>query len=157
VKEKHPVNLEALPNELILDLFVYFDGIELFRAFENLNTRFNSLLYKQYRFYYFKFQCVSKHNFDIICKQYFPLIADKVIALHHSNSDEIPKQIDLFFSSLSLFNQLTQLRSLKLFSIYSYETLSHLLDQCHYLHNLTHLDFLCYCYGNDQDKFQSIV
>jgi hypothetical protein len=93
----------------------------------------------------------------MICKQYFPLIADKVIALRLSNSDETPKQIDLFFSSLSLFNQLTQLRSLKLFTINSYETLSNLLDQCHYLHNLSHLDFLCYCYGNDQDKFQSIV
>jgi hypothetical protein len=103
------MNFEALSNELILDLFVYFDGIELFRAFENLNTRFNLLLYKQYRFYCFKFQSVSKRHFDVICERYFPLITDKVIALHLSNSDDTPKQINLFFSSLSLFNQLTQL------------------------------------------------
>jgi hypothetical protein len=93
----------------------------------------------------------------VICERYFPLIADKVIALRLSNSDETPTQIDLFFSCKSLLNQLTQLRSLKLFDIHSYETLSNLLDQCHYLHNLTHLDFHCYCYENDQDKFQSIV
>jgi len=156
-RKKQTMNLELLPNELFLDLFGYFDGINLLRAFYNLNFRLNFLLYKQFRFYFFKFQSVSKRNFDMICQQHLPFIADRVIALRLSNSNETPKQINLLFSYISLFNQLTQLRSLKLFNVHSYETLSKLLDQCYHLNNLTHLNFYCYCYENDQDKFQSIV
>ncbi len=36
--------LESLPNEILIVLFEYFDARDLFRAFFNLNTRFNDLL-----------------------------------------------------------------------------------------------------------------
>ena len=62
------MNLELLPNEILLDLFDYFNGIHLLRAFCRLNSRFNFLLYKQFRAYRFKFDYVSKHNFDMVCQ-----------------------------------------------------------------------------------------
>jgi hypothetical protein len=113
------MNLELLPNEIILDLFDYFDGIDLLRAFYNLNSRFNFLLYKQFRFYCFNLQSVSKRNFDIICQQYLPFIADKVIALHFSNINETPEETNLFFSYIPSFNQFTQLRSFKFLCLHS--------------------------------------
>lgn len=36
--------LELLPNEILNEIFHYFDATDLFRAFFNLNIRFNSLL-----------------------------------------------------------------------------------------------------------------
>jgi hypothetical protein len=35
---------ESLPNEVFMDLYEYFDARELYQAFYNLNSRFNSLL-----------------------------------------------------------------------------------------------------------------
>jgi hypothetical protein len=40
----NPSRLEWLPNEMLLDTFQYFDAGDLFRAFYNLNSRFNALL-----------------------------------------------------------------------------------------------------------------
>ncbi|CAF5028120.1 unnamed protein product, partial [Rotaria sp. Silwood1] len=80
------MNLELLPNEIFLDIFHYFDGTDLLRAFYRLNSRFNYLLYKQFRVYYFKFRSTSKRYFDMICQQHLPFIADRVITLHLSNS-----------------------------------------------------------------------
>ncbi len=41
---KYLFQLEFLPNELLIDIFQYFDARDLFRAFYNLNFRFNKLL-----------------------------------------------------------------------------------------------------------------
>lgn len=46
------MNLEFLPNEILLDLFEYLNGIDLLRAFYDHNSRFNLLLYKQFQFYF---------------------------------------------------------------------------------------------------------
>jgi len=40
----NPSRLEFLPNEILLDTFQYFDAGDLYRAFYNLNSRFNALL-----------------------------------------------------------------------------------------------------------------
>jgi hypothetical protein len=151
------MNLELLPNEIILDLFDYFDGIDLLRAFSDLNYRFNFLLYKQFRFYCFKFESVSKHNFDMICQQHLPFIANRVITLHLSNAGETPEQINLFYSYILSFNQFTQLRSLELSNLNSYQTLLKLLSECHHLNKLTHLKLHCCSFQNDQVDLQSIV
>jgi hypothetical protein len=63
------MKLESLPNEIFLELFEYFYG---------LNSRFNFLLYKQFRFYCLVFKSLSKRNFDMICQQHLPYIADRV-------------------------------------------------------------------------------
>jgi hypothetical protein len=39
-----PSELEFLPNEILIDIFQYFDARDLFRMFYDLNTRFNNLL-----------------------------------------------------------------------------------------------------------------
>ncbi|CAF4833030.1 unnamed protein product, partial [Rotaria sp. Silwood2] len=36
--------LNDLPNELLNDIFIYFDARELFEAFYNINSRFNKLI-----------------------------------------------------------------------------------------------------------------
>lgn len=42
--EKTRIQLENLPNELFFYLFKYFNSQDLFRIFNNLNSRFNSLI-----------------------------------------------------------------------------------------------------------------
>ncbi|CAF3411929.1 unnamed protein product [Rotaria socialis] len=40
----HLSTIESLPNEILMGLYEYFDGRELYNIFYNLNSRFNSLL-----------------------------------------------------------------------------------------------------------------
>ena len=75
------MNLEFLPNEILLDLFEYLNGTDLLRAFYDHNSRFNLLLYKQFQSYRFDLLSYSKHQFDIICKQYLPFISNRVSIL----------------------------------------------------------------------------
>ncbi|CAF3242942.1 unnamed protein product [Rotaria sp. Silwood2] len=42
--EKYLFKFEYLPNELIMEIFKYFDAYNLYNAFYNLNYRFNTLL-----------------------------------------------------------------------------------------------------------------
>jgi hypothetical protein len=44
-------HLESLGNELLLDLFEFFDTIQLFRAFHGLNSRFDNLLFNHFQAY----------------------------------------------------------------------------------------------------------
>jgi len=38
------LRLEQIPNEILIDIFQYFDARDLFRIFYNLNIRFNTLI-----------------------------------------------------------------------------------------------------------------
>jgi hypothetical protein len=91
------MSFELLPNEIFLDLFDYFDVTDLFYTFYGLNSRFNYLLYKQYRTFSFDFKSSSKGHFDMICQQHLPIIADRVINFNLSNDDDSRKQMDLVF------------------------------------------------------------
>jgi hypothetical protein len=135
------MNFELLPNEIVLDLFDYFDGTDLLRAFYGLNSRFNFLLYKQYRAYRFRFQYISKRNFDMICQEHLSIITDRVIALQLSDDTETPGQINLFVSYIPLLTQFTHLRSITLYNLRSYHMLLKILDECQHLCNLTRLKF----------------
>jgi hypothetical protein len=42
--DDNPIRLEYLPNEILSDIFEYLDARDLYRAFYNLNLRFNILL-----------------------------------------------------------------------------------------------------------------
>ena len=95
------MNLELLPNEILLDLFEYLNGVDIFHGFYGLNSRFNLLLYKQFQIYSFQFDSISKYKFDIICQQHLPLIANRVIDLSLSDDDDTPEQINLFVSYIS--------------------------------------------------------
>jgi hypothetical protein len=43
----HILNLECLSNEILLQIFEYLDGEELFNAFDNLNSKFKMLIRTQ--------------------------------------------------------------------------------------------------------------
>jgi hypothetical protein len=155
------MKFELLPTEILFYLFDYFNGTDLFRAFYGLTDRFNSLLYTEYRSYRFKFNSVSKHNFEMICQQHLPFIADQVICLSLSDDKDTPEQINLFQSYIPSFSQFSQLQSLTLSHLHSYHTLLKIVDECHHLGHLTH--FNCYScsshfrYGRRLDLFQPIM
>lgn len=89
---------ELLPNKTILDLFEYFPFIDLFRAFFNLNSRFNQLLLLRFRKFHLDLPDLSKTTFHHISQNYIPLIIDRIVSLHLSNDDNTPQQIELFLS-----------------------------------------------------------
>ncbi|CAF1382903.1 unnamed protein product [Rotaria sp. Silwood1] len=92
------MNLDLLPNEILLILFAYFNGIDLLHAFYGLNSRFNLLLYNQFQAYYFCFSSLSKRKFAMICQQHLPFICDRIITLTLTDDEDTPEEIDLFFS-----------------------------------------------------------
>ncbi|CAF1458291.1 unnamed protein product [Rotaria sordida] len=135
------MNFETLPNEIILNVFNYLRGSDLFRAFYGLNSHLNDLLYDPSLFYHFNFRSISKHEFDIIFQQHFPFIADRIITIYLSNNSNTPQEINLFLSYINSFQQLRQLRSLYLGYIDSQMILVNIINQCQYLNNLIDLDF----------------
>ena len=151
------MNLELLPNEILLDLFVYFNGIDLLRTFYNLNSRFNLLLYKQFRFYVFRFNSISKRDFDRICLKHLSFIADHVIALSLSDFKETLQQIYHFFSYIPSFRPFTNLRSLSISNLCTYQLLLKLLDECQHLNNLTKLKLFSCSFQNSSVEFQLII
>ncbi len=92
------MSLELLPDDILFEPFDYFNGIDLLRTFYGLNNYLNFLLYKQYRFYCFKFNSIPKSNFDMICQEHLPFITDRIISLSLSDDEDTPEQINLFFS-----------------------------------------------------------
>ncbi|CAF1269535.1 unnamed protein product [Adineta steineri] len=75
------MNLELIPDEVLLNIFQYVHDFDLLRAFSNLSYRFNFLLHNQYRTYCFNFNYLSKRTFDMICQQHLTFIADRTITL----------------------------------------------------------------------------
>jgi hypothetical protein len=136
------MKLEGLANELLLDLFELLDAIHLLRAFYGLNSRFNTLLFTHFRAYHLDFRSISKHNFNIICQQYLPIIINRVITLHLSNENETPNLLQLFLSYNFTFNQFNHLQKLSLYYMSSFDTLNQILIQCRHLPYLTHLNLL---------------
>jgi hypothetical protein len=135
------MDLELFPNEILLELFEYFNSADLFRVFYGLNSRFNSLLHNQFRAHRFQFKSIAKRHFDMICQQHLPFIADRIVGISLADNDDTPEQINLFFVYISSWNQFTCLRTLSLSNIPSFEILRKLLNECHHLSNLTHLRF----------------
>ncbi|CAF2627339.1 unnamed protein product [Rotaria sp. Silwood2] len=150
------MSLELLPNEILLDIFNYFNGVELLRTFYGLNFRLNFLLHDRFLNCSFKFNSVSKRDFDTICQQYLPTMAAYMITLDLTDDEETPTQIKLFLSYSPSFEQFTQLRSLSLFNLRSYSILMKIVEECHHLCNLTHLG-LFNCYQDCQVDFQLMV
>ncbi|CAF1051607.1 unnamed protein product [Adineta steineri] len=151
------MNFELLPNEIFLDLFDYFNGMDLLHTFYNLNFRFNFLLYKQFRKYKFDFNCISKRNFDLICQHHLSFIADRIITLCLCNSEDTPEQINVFLSYIPSFKQFIGLRALSIGYIHSYEILLKILDECHYLCNLTSLQLYYWTFPIDENNLQIII
>ncbi len=132
------MKLESLANELLLNLFEYFNPIHLFYAFHGLNSRIDNLLFDNYRVYHVDFQSVSKHDFDIFCQRYLPLIVNQVASLRLSDDEETPDLSNHFLRHRLNLNKFTHLKSLTLHDL-PFQTLNELVSDFHHLSNLTHL------------------
>ncbi|UJR19860.1 hypothetical protein I4U23_022993 [Adineta vaga] len=151
------MSLELLANELLLLLFEYLNGIYLFRAFYNLNSRFDTLLIEYFRKHSFDFHFVSKQEFDLTCQQYLPLITHQIVALYLANTDETPCQIDLFLTDDFILRRFIHLRSLSFHSVCSNELLTKIISQCGHLHHLTHCRFIeCYFENYNKSHYDTI-
>ncbi|CAF1408424.1 unnamed protein product [Adineta ricciae] len=142
------MSLEYLANEILLNLFEYFKIEDVFRAFYQLNSRFNTLLLKYFRAYHLDFQSISKHDFHLICTKYFPLISNQIISLRLC--DEINASIQLKYIPIYIpsFSQLSHLRALSLYHIKSIHLLKRLVVEWQELPYLTHLSITnCYFFG----------
>ncbi|CAF1226698.1 unnamed protein product [Adineta steineri] len=108
------MNFESLANELLLDIFDYYYVIDLLRTFFGLNIRINNLIGKYFQSRVMDFRSMSKHDFDIICRDYLPSFFDSVSAIHLSDDGATPHQLFCFLSHNISFHQFTHLRSLTL-------------------------------------------
>lgn len=151
------MDLERLPNEILLDIFGYFPGSDLLRIFYGLNFRFNQLLHDRFQYCSFQFNAVSKRDFDIICQQHLPNMAYYIPVLHLSDHEQTPIELELFLRYNPSFDRFIQLQSLSLSNIRSYKILRKILNQCDQLPNLTHLDFFHCFIQEDQGDFQWII
>ncbi|CAF4848721.1 unnamed protein product [Rotaria sp. Silwood1] len=134
------MSLELLPNELLLNLFQYFNITHLFRAFYGLNIHFNKLLFFHFQVRgYFNFESISKTHFDIICQQYLRTLIDHVISIRLSDNNGTPQQINHFLSYGFLFHQFTYLKFLSLGYIGSEQIMYNIIIDLQHLHHLTHL------------------
>ena len=138
-------NMESLANELLLDVFGYFSSIDLLRAFNNLNSRFNQLLRIHFQSFLLDFRSVSLTDFNWICREYLPHRTQHVKSLILSNDDDTPQAIDLFFQHIPTLHSFQSLQSLKIIDLCSNELLIKMMNECQYLPNLTHLT-LAGCY-----------
>lgn len=151
------MKLEFLPTEILFDIFDYLNGTDLLRAFYGLNSRFNHVLHKQYSFYRFRFNSISKCDFDQICQQYLPNIVDQVIALDLTDYEDTPQQIDLFFSYIPSVRSFTHLRSLCVSHLRTYPLLLKVLDECQHLPCLTQLELYSCSLQNSSVDFQIVI
>ncbi|UJR17845.1 hypothetical protein I4U23_004744 [Adineta vaga] len=85
------MNFESLPNEILLELFDYFNSI------------LNDLIYKQYPLHWFKFSSIKKSQFDEICQQHLPYLIIRIYDRSFFEKDTIPGLTDLFFAYIQHF------------------------------------------------------
>ncbi|CAF1056747.1 unnamed protein product [Rotaria sordida] len=136
------MNFEQLVNELLLNIFKYLKSIHLLQAFSNLNSRFNNLLIIHFQTHGLDFRSISKHDFNIVCQQNLPWIANRITALRLSDNDDTPNQINLFLSKFLNFRQFVQLKRLSLYHLSSFEIVKNVVYQFRHLPYLTHFNLI---------------
>jgi hypothetical protein len=103
----HYTSFERLPNELLIEIFTYLNGVDTVYAFSQLNTRFQSLLINYVNV--FDFKSISKAKFDYVIKHHD---IHQWQSLRLSDDDETPGQIKHFCQRYPLLQCISQLRSL---------------------------------------------
>ncbi|CAF3883786.1 unnamed protein product [Rotaria sp. Silwood1] len=103
-------SIENLSNELFYELFDYLDGIDIYKAFSNLNYRFQQLLNSSARLFKINITCQYEESYTEIFKQ--------LTLLNHLNKHQIysfficiPYQAEHFFSSYSIDSSFDHLES----------------------------------------------
>jgi hypothetical protein len=145
------MKLELLPNELLLEIFEFFDGVDLLDAFNNLNFRINDLLFIQFRHYRFNLETMFDRGFHLLFKQYLPLIVDRVVSIQVPELDRNSKRLDKLLSSGFTFRQFTSLRLLSFGITHPMTRTNVILKQAYDLAHLTHLDASPFSIGQYTD------
>jgi len=141
-----------LANQLLFDLFEYLFSVDLFHAFNGLNSRFDNLLIEYYRNNkHLDFRLIFKDDLNLIRQQYFPLFADKITSMYLSNDDTNPHEIDLFLFRLFPLHQFINLQSITFVNIYSTEHSIEISNELQHISQSTHLYFK-QCYIGDDPK-----
>lgn len=142
----NPTLFEQLPNEVLIEILDYLNGVDAVFAFSNLNYRFQCLLLQYTKI--FDFKSVSKAKFDFIIQQHHPI---RWQSLCLSDDHDTPDQIAAFRQRFSFDKYLTQLYSLKLLNNKvneSYSLLSE-ISSLKYIVSLS-IDHVCLCENNVQ-------
>ncbi|CAF0839344.1 unnamed protein product [Adineta steineri] len=98
--------------EIWHEIFTYLSAVDIFNAFTNINSYFNSIL-SNYNQYNINFQSCLKTHFDLICGHIQP---NQILSLTLSNSNDTPGQFELFIAKFNI-KSLTCLHSLTLIEI----------------------------------------
>jgi hypothetical protein len=151
------MKFEELPNELLLSLFQFLNTINLFHAFNGLNSRFNNLLFSYDQKYHLDFRSISKHDFEIVCQDYLPYMMGQIISLHLSDEDETPMLSNLFLSHGFTLNQFNYLQILSLHHINSPNRIYQMISQCRHLKHLTHLSLIQCHFWYQETDFQYVI
>ena len=151
------MKFEGLPNEILFDLFEYFNIIDLFRAFSDLNSRFDNLLFDYDQKYHLDFRWISKHDMEIVCQDYLSSITKQIISLRISDDDQTPVSSELLFSSGFTLDQCNRLQSFSLYHIHSLNRIYQIISQCHHIPSLTHLSFIKCNFSQDEKDFQYFI
>ncbi|CAF0981370.1 unnamed protein product [Adineta ricciae] len=133
------MTLERLPDELLIELFEYFDAPELFQIFYGLNNRFNTILFDKCRSSHLNFHSMMKYGYASQCQSYLRTIVDQIISLRlFGESNEYPSQMNIFASIGISLEEFTHLRSVSLLYVNSSDAFSLVLS-CYGMPHLTHL------------------
>ena len=140
------MKFEDLPNEIFIDLFEYFDVLQIFIIFYNLNTRFNQLLNRSH---VLNLQKISKTDFNIHYARYHSTISKTIRSIYIADHDETPDLPTRFFSQYFSASYFPSLRSLTIDSMRSMDTLISLLNHCQQLDHFQQLKLIhCHMSAN---------
>lgn len=104
MSNERQVSLLTLPVELIFQVFCHLDATTIVRSFRRVCQRFHALV-KVYDQFQLDLQSILKCDFHFLCNF---LLTNHVVSLILSHGDEIPGQIEYFFSTFRI-RQYTQL------------------------------------------------
>lgn len=107
-------DLEQLTNELFFGLFEYLHAVDLLRAFRDLNSRFQSLLFDHFHAYRVDLRSIAKKDFTDFYPTSLSSIADRTIYLRLSDDDDTPFQCAHFLSPGITLGRFTNLQALTL-------------------------------------------
>ena len=106
------MKLELLPNEIFIECFQYLNAPDIFHSFDQLNSRFYTLI--RSISLHVSFQHFKKSSFNEFCQTILsnPEIKEKIISLQLSNDGTFGQTAS--FLSLFSLNEFIHLRSLSL-------------------------------------------
>jgi hypothetical protein len=126
--------LDFVPVELFHIIFDFLWAHDIFYSFFNISDYLDGILLS-YDHYCLNFQSILKKHFDLVCRYIQP---HQVISLTLSDSDDTPRQSQLFLSFFSM-NQFIRLRALTLIEIDGQS--QSLFSDLHELESLISLEF----------------